>query len=50
MPKQLAKPSKEALAGLKALRAAARQARKVAKVYGTPIYIERNGKVVAVKP
>lgn len=33
-----------------ALRRAAKQARKAAKMHGTPIYIERNGKVVAVKP
>ncbi len=51
MPKaQEAKPSKEVTEGLKALRAAGRHARKVARVFGTPIYISRNGKVVAVKP
>ena len=33
-----------------ALRAAARQARKTARMYGTPIYVWQNGKVVAKKP
>ena len=34
----------------RALRAAARQAKKTAQIYGTPIYIWQNGKVVAKKP
>ena len=34
----------------KALRAAARVARKLARQHGTPIYIWRDGKVVAEKP
>lgn len=34
----------------KAFRAAARQARKTARMYGTPIYILKDGKVVAKKP
>ena len=34
----------------KAMRAAARQARKIARMYGTPIYVWENGKVVAKKP
>jgi hypothetical protein len=33
-----------------ALRRAAKTARKIAQAYGTPIYIWRNGKVVAEKP
>ena len=32
------------------LRRAAKDARKIAKQYGTPIYVWRDGKVVAVKP
>ena len=32
------------------LRKAARSARKIAKMYGTPIYIWENGKVVAKDP
>lgn len=34
----------------RALRRAARQARKTARMYGTPIYVMKNGKVVAIKP
>ena len=34
----------------RAMRAAARQARKIARMYGTPIYVWENGKVVAKKP
>ena len=34
----------------RAMPAAARRARKVARMYGTPIYVWKNGKVVAEKP
>ena len=34
----------------RALRRAAKVARKVAKAHGTPIYVWKNGKVVAKKP
>ena len=34
----------------RALRDAARQARKTARIHGTPIYVWQNGKVVAKKP
>lgn len=34
----------------RALLRAAKAARKTARMYGTPIYIWRNGKVVALKP
>jgi hypothetical protein len=34
----------------RAMRAAARQARKIARMYGTPIYVWENGRVVAKKP
>jgi hypothetical protein len=34
----------------RALRRAAKTARKTAKMYGTPIYVWENGKVVAKKP
>ncbi len=33
-----------------ALRRAAKDARKTARMYGTPIYIMRNGKIIAEKP
>lgn len=43
--------SKEFVEGVgRALRRAAKVARKVAKAYGTPIYVWENGKVVAKKP
>lgn len=34
----------------KALRRAARQAHRIAAAYGTPIYVEKNGKILALKP
>jgi len=34
----------------RALRRSARVARKTARAYGTPIYIWRDGKIVAEKP
>jgi len=34
----------------RALRRAAKAARKTAKMYGTPIYVWENGKVMAKKP
>jgi len=34
----------------RALRGAAKAARKTAQMYGTPIYVWENGKVVAKKP
>jgi hypothetical protein len=33
-----------------ALRRAARQAHRIAAAYGTPVYIEKNGKIIALKP
>jgi hypothetical protein len=43
--------SKDFAAGVgRALRRAAKDARKTARMYGTPIYVWRNGKVVAEKP
>jgi len=35
---------------LRALIRAAREARKIARLYGTPIYVWENGRVVAKKP
>lgn len=34
----------------RALRRAAKAARKTARMYGTPIYIVKDGKIVAEKP
>jgi hypothetical protein len=42
--------SKEFSAVGRALRRAAKVARKTARMHGTPIYIWKNGKVVAEKP
>jgi hypothetical protein len=51
---QRKKPSKKKesfAAGVgRGLRRAARTARKVARMYGTPIYVWKNGKVVALNP
>ncbi len=45
------KPAKDfATAVGRALRRAAKVARKTARAHGTPIYIWQNGKVVAQKP
>jgi hypothetical protein len=44
------KPTELAMKATKALRRAARTARKIALAYGTPIYIEKNGKIIALKP
>lgn len=34
----------------RALKRAQKRAREVARLYGTPIHVMRNGKVVAIKP
>jgi hypothetical protein len=34
----------------RALRRAAKDVRKIARMYGTPVYVLKNGKVVAEKP
>ena len=34
----------------RALRRAAKDARKTARMYGTPVYVLRNGKIIAEKP
>ena len=45
------KDSKEfSIAVGRALRRAAKAARRTARAYGTPIYVWKNGKVVALKP
>jgi len=45
------KPETElAKAAAKALKRAAKQARVVARQYGTPIHVQSNGAVVAIKP
>lgn len=45
------KPESElARAAAKALRRAAKRARTIARQYGTPIHVQSNGTVVALKP
>lgn len=34
----------------RALRRAAKDARRIARMYGTPVYVWRKGKIVAEKP
>jgi hypothetical protein len=43
-------PKKFAVAVGRALRRAGRAARKTARAHGTPVYVWREGKVVAEKP
>jgi hypothetical protein len=43
-------PSPLTLAAGRALRRAAKAARKTARMHGTPVYVWKNGKVVAEKP
>ena len=52
MNKQCRRKPKESLAvgAGRALRRAARDARRTARFYGTPVYVWRDGKVVAEKP
>jgi hypothetical protein len=47
------KPAKQTAFSKKvgrALERSAKQARRIARAYGTPIYVWENGKVVALKP
>ena len=44
------KPNDFSRAIERALRRAARRARETARMHGTPIYVSKNGKVVAIKP
>jgi hypothetical protein len=43
-------PKSFAAAVAPALRRAGRTARKMARMYGTPVYVWRDGKIVAEKP
>jgi hypothetical protein len=44
------RPDDTTLRALRALRRSARRAREIARMYGTPIYVMKDGKVVALKP
>jgi hypothetical protein len=48
--KRSRKPEDFATGVGRGLRQAAKTARKIARMYGTPIYVWENGKVVAKKP
>ena len=48
--KQPLKPNELSRAVGRALRRAAQRARETARMHGTPIYVCKNGKVVALKP
>ena len=39
-----------AIAAGRALRRAGKTARKIARMYGTPVYVEKDGKIIAEKP
>ena len=43
-PKELAKKA------TRAMRRAARNAHRIALAYGTPVYIEKDGKIIALQP
>ena len=49
-PSKTARPKDFATGVGRALRRAAKDARKTARMYGTPVYVWKNGKVVAEKP
>ena len=48
--KQAQKPSAFAALVGRALRRSAKKARQIARMHGTPVYVWKDGKVVAEKP
>jgi len=48
--KQAHKPSTFAVLVGRALRRSAKKARQIARMYGTPVYVWKDGKVVAEQP
>ena len=44
------KPNDFSKAVARSLRRAAKAARRIARMHGTPVYVMKNGKVVAEKP
>ena len=44
------KHDEQTRAALRALRRSARRAREIARMYGTPVYVMKDGKIVALKP
>ena len=49
MKKKSQQPSQLAKRVMKAARRATKQAHRIAAAYGTPVYIEKNGKIIALK-
>jgi len=48
---KISRESREFFAGVeRALRQAAKDARRIARIHGTPIYIWKKGKILAIKP
>ena len=47
---EVGKPNQLSRAVARGLRRAARRAREIARRYGTPIYLWKDGKIIAVKP
>jgi len=50
MKKQTDENKELAKRATRAMRRAAKQAHRIAAAYGTPVYIEKNGKIIALKP
>lgn len=50
MKKRNGQPSELAKKATRAMRRATRNAHRIAAAYGTPIWIEKNGKIIALKP
>ena len=50
MPTRPKRPQSFAAGVGRALRLAAKTARKTARIYGTPIYVLQDGKIVAKRP
>ena len=50
IPRKSAKNNAATKAITRALQRSARRAREVARMHGTPIYVLKDGKIVAIKP
>jgi len=50
IPRATGKASETTKSITRALRRSARRAREVARMHGTPIYVLKDGKIVAIKP
>ena len=50
MKKQRDQNAELAKKATRAMRRAAKQAHRIAAAYGTPVWVEKNGKIIALKP